>query len=176
MEEDKQNVPKKSNKRKITKVRETNSNKRVLFLAKTGERIKSFLNEKDLSFRKKKFISLFLLGNGMTNIQTICDEVVIDRQMYHYWKNNDPIFADAMQEGKERYFDYLQEAALEMALDGSDTMVKFLMITEAANTIDRKYFNPALQQTENKVEIQVTHHYAPQSNKIGQEFNIFSEE
>jgi hypothetical protein len=169
-------VPKKRTKKSITKKSITNQDKKRIFVEKRSAELTNFLVEKDLNFRQKKFISLYLSENGTAKIQTICESVGVSRQRYYEWMKN-PEFKQAIEEGEERLFDLLEEAALELALDGSENVLLFLMKSKARQTRDRKYYHPvAEQQTENKVEIQVTHHYAPQSNKMGQEFNIFSEE
>ncbi len=74
--------------------------------------------------RKKRFLAALAAGHS---VKTAADAAGIARQTVYRWRQEDEDFARAWDDAVEDGTDLLEDEALRRALEGSDTMLIFLL-------------------------------------------------
>ena len=75
---------------------------------------------------KQKEVFLKCLANG-DSIRSASEQVKVVRQTVYNWKENDEEFAAAWDEAMEAGIERLEDAAYNRAMEGSDTLMIFLL-------------------------------------------------
>ena len=70
----------------------------------------------------------FLMGLSLgDSVKSSCERAKVTRKTVYQWRKQDEEFAEAWDEALEAGIEQLEDAAYRRALDGSDTLVMFLL-------------------------------------------------
>ena len=65
------------------------------------------------------------------NVTAACNKIGIDRSTYYRWLENDPDFAQAVQDAREEKIDFIEDQLLERISSGDTTAIIFALKTLA---------------------------------------------
>lgn len=84
--------------------------------------------------KKTLFIQAFQKSFG--NISKACEKIGVSRQTYYDWRNDDPMFLEAVKNVKDGAVDMAETALLKQITEGNTTAIIFYLKTQAK---DRGY-------------------------------------
>lgn len=96
------------------------------------------LTKKESDLLKKEFLETYKATKG--GLINACNLIGVPKQTVTYWKQNDPQFAEQLEDVKETIYDELEASMFERAIKGSDTLAIWISKTKMANRgyVERK--------------------------------------
>lgn len=84
----------------------------------------------DIEVTKKKILAVYEKCYG--NVKVVCDMLQLSRQTFYNYKNNDPVFAQALADldPDEARMDFIEDRLIQKATEGDTAVLIFLAKTK----------------------------------------------
>lgn len=124
----------------------------------------SIIEGTELQLKKDVFLREY---SENPNISAVCEhpEIDISRSTFYRWKNKDPMFTENVEAAEEKGIDGLEAEAYRRALEGSDTLLIFLLKNKRKKVYGDKLEVDATVKVPGKVEIVLTD-MTPEDKKV----------
>jgi hypothetical protein len=87
------------------------------------------MDKKSKRARQRTWVEAYKAN--LFNVTEACKKIEIDRSTYYRWLENDPDFAQAVQDAREEKIDFIEDQLLERISSGDTTAIIFALKTLA---------------------------------------------
>lgn len=87
------------------------------------------MDKKSKRARQRTWVAAYKAN--LFNVTEACNKIGIDRSTYYRWLENDPGFAQAVQDAREEKIDFIEDQLLERISSGDTTAIIFALKTLA---------------------------------------------